>query len=491
MLKMLAIDLGASSGRGIVGSFDGDKLYLRENHRFPNEPVLINGAFRWDIMRIFHEIKLAMGKCATSDDRDIASMGIDTWGVDYGFIDKNGQLMDNPYNYRDLRTAGMMDKAFETVSASEMYKTTGIQFASFNSIFQMLATKYSADPWQFEKADKMLFIPDLLNYFLTGKAACEYTIASTSQMLDANKRDWAHDMIKKLGLPTHLLQNIVMPGNVLGDILPAINEEIGTLNAKIINVASHDTASAVVSVPATNKDFVYISSGTWSLMGCEYPDPVINADTEKYNFTNEGGFEGSIRLLKNIMGLWLEQESKRQWEREGEKTTYDELSNMAMASEPLKCFIDPDSPEFTPPGNQPRRIAEFCRRTGQYVPQTKGEIIRCIFDSLAMKYRYVVEKIEEVRKSPVSSINIVGGGTKEEPLCRLCAAASGKPVWAGPVEATAIGNLLVQAIAMGEIKNLDQAREVVRRSFEIKCYEPEGTDAFDAAYDRFVSILGK
>lgn len=491
MLKMLAIDLGASSGRGIVGSFDGDKLYLRENHRFPNEPVLINGAFRWDIMRIFHEIKLAMGKCATSDDRDIASMGIDTWGVDYGFIDKNGQLMDNPYNYRDLRTTGMMDKAFETVSAAEMYKTTGIQFASFNSIFQMLATKYSADPWQFEKADKMLFIPDLLNYFLTGKAACEYTIASTSQMLDANKRDWAHDMIKKLGLPTHLLQNIVMPGNVLGDILPAINDEIGELRAKIINVASHDTASAVVSVPATNKDFVYISSGTWSLMGCEYPTPVINAETEKYNFTNEGGFEGSIRLLKNIMGLWLEQESKRQWEREGEKTTYDELSNMAMASEPLKCFIDPDSPEFTPPGNQPRRIAEFCRRTGQYVPQTKGEIIRCIFDSLAMKYRYVVEKIEEIRKAPVSSINIVGGGTKEEPLCRLCAAASGKTVYAGPVEATAIGNLLVQAIAMGEIKDLSEAREVVRRSFEIKCYEPEGTDAFDAAYDRFISILGK
>ncbi len=491
MLKMLAIDLGASSGRGIVGTFDGDKLSLRENHRFPNEPVLINGAFRWDIMRIFHEIKLAMGKCATSDDRDIASMGIDTWGVDYGFIDKCGQLMDNPYNYRDLRTTGMQEKAFELVPKSEIYKTTGIQFVNLNSLFQLLATKNSAHPWQFDVADKLLFIPDLLNYFLTGIPACEYTIASTSQMLDAKKRDWAYDMMKALGLPTDLLQKIVMPGNVLGDILPGVTDEIGKLNAKVVNVASHDTASAVVSVPSDNKDFVYISSGTWSLMGCEYPEPLINPLTEKYNFTNEGGFDNSIRLLKNIMGLWLEQESKRQWEREGEKTTYDQLSDMAMASEPLKCFIDPDSPEFTPPGDQPRRIAEFCRRTGQYVPQSKGEIIRCIFESLAMKYRYVVKAIEEIRGTKVPSINIVGGGTKEAPLCQLTANACGIPVYAGPVEATAIGNLLVQAIAMGEIRDLAEAREVVRRSFEIKCYEPQGTDAFDAAYERFVSILGK
>ncbi len=491
MLKMLAIDLGASSGRGIVGEFDGDKLTLRENHRFPNEPVLINGTFRWDIMRIFHEIKLAMGKCAISDDRDIASMGIDTWGVDYGFIDKCGQLMDNPYNYRDLRTTGMQEKAFELVSKADIYKTTGIQFANLNSLFQLMAVKNSRDPWQFEKADKMLFIPDLLNYFLTGIPACEYTIASTSQMLDAYKRDWARDMLEKLGLPTHLLQNIVMPGNVLGDILPAITDEIGKLSAKVVNVASHDTASAVVSVPSDNKDFVYISSGTWSLMGCEYPEPLINEKTEKYNFTNEGGYGNSIRLLKNIMGLWLEQESKRQWEREGQKTTYDELSNMAMASEPLKCFIDPDAPEFAPPGDQPRRIAEFCRRTGQYVPETKGEIIRCIFDSLAMKYRYVVKGIEEIRGTSVPSINIVGGGTKEAPLCQLAANACGKPVYAGPVEATAIGNLMVQAMAMGEVKDLSEAREVVRRSFEIKCYEPHDTDKFDAAYDRFLSILGK
>ncbi len=491
MLKMLAIDLGASSGRGIVGSFDGNKLYLRENHRFPNEPVLINGSFRWDIMRIFHEIKLALGKCVNSDDRDIASMGIDTWGVDVGFLDKAGQLMQNPYNYRDVRTQGILERAFEIVPADEIYKTTGNQFMNFNTLFQLLATKLSDDPWVLEKADKMLFTPDLLNYFLTGIAKSEYTIASTSQMLNAKARNWDYELLRKFDMPTHLLQEIVMPGNVLGDLLPAITDEIGKLNAKVINVTAHDTASAVVSVPADHDNFVYISSGTWSLMGCECPEPIINDITTKYNFTNEGGYGRTIRLLKNIMGLWLEQESKRQWEREGEKTTYDQLSDMAMASEPLKCFIDPDAPEFAPPGDEPRRIAEFCRRTGQYVPQTKGEIVRCIFESLAMKYRYTVEKIEEVSGKKVPYINIVGGGTKEAPLCQLAANACGKPVYAGPVEATAIGNISVQAMALGEIKDIHEAREVVRNSFEIKCYEPQGTDAFDAAYDRFLAILGK
>ncbi len=491
MLKMLAIDLGASSGRGIVGSFDGNKLYLKENHRFPNEPVLMNGTFRWDIMRIFHEIKLALGKCATSDDRDIASVGIDTWGVDVGFIDKAGQLMQNPYNYRDLRTAGILERAFKIVPKDEIYRTTGNQFMNFNTLFQLLAEKESAHPWVLENADKMLFTPDLLNYFLTGIAKSEYTIASTSQMLDAKSRNWDYELIKKFGIPTNILQDIVMPGNVLGDLLPAITDEIGELRAKVINVTAHDTASAVVSVPADHDNFVYISSGTWSLMGCEANEPVINDITASYNFTNEGGYGKTIRLLKNIMGLWLEQESKRQWEREGEKTTYDELSNMAMASEPLKCFIDPDAPEFAPPGDEPSRIREFCRRTGQSVPETKGEIIRCIFDSLAMTYRRVVESIEEISGKKVPYINIVGGGTKEAPLCQLAANASGRPVYAGPVEATAIGNILVQAMALGEIKDIHEARQVVKNSFEVKRYEPVGTDAFDEAYSRYLAILGK
>lgn len=484
MLKMLAIDLGASSGRGIIGTFDGNKITLRENHRFPNEPVNVNGAFRWDILRIFHEIKKALIACATTDDRDIKSIGIDTWGVDYGLIDKKGQLLSNPYHYRDLRTRTAMDKAFSVVPKSEIYKITGTQFLDFNTVFQLI----TEDKDRLAMADKMLFIPDLLNYFLTGKAASEYTIASTAQMLDAHKRDWSGELLGKLGIPERLLCPINPAGTVLGGLLSTVTDEVGKLDAKVINVASHDTASAVVSVPSTESDFVYISSGTWSLMGCECDSPQINELTEKYDFTNEGGYNGKIRLLKNIMGLWLEQESKRQWEREGEKVTYDQLSDMAMASTPHKCFIDPEYPEFSPPGNLPARIVEFCRKTGQPVPENKGEIIRCIFDSLAMKYRDVVEKIEEIRGKSVSSINIVGGGTKEAPLCQLAANACKKPVYAGPVEATACGNIAVQAMALGEIGSLSQAREVIKNSFDVKEYHPVDGDMWDQGYERFKNI---
>lgn len=487
-LKMLAIDLGASSGRGIIGEFDGERITLRENHRFPNEPVLLNGSLRWDILRIFHEIKKALGKCATGEDRDIRSIGIDTWGVDYGLIDKAGQLMENPFHYRDGRTAQMIEKAFTLLPKEEIYRITGTQFMDFNTVFQLLSHLSAADPWQMERADKLLFTPDLLNYFLTGQARCEYTIASTSQLLDARTRDWSRELIRAMGIPGRLFSPIVRPGTVLGPLLPALTEEIGALEARVISIASHDTASAVVSVPATSEDFVYISSGTWSLMGCELQEPRIDPRTAEYQFTNEGGYGGTIRLLKNIMGLWLEQESKRQWEREGETVTFDGLSSMAMASPEHQCFIDPDYPAFSPPGDLPRRIAEYCRKTGQYVPQTKGEIVRCIFDSLAMKYRNVMEKIEELRGAPVSLINIVGGGTKEAPLCQLAANACGKPVHAGPVEATACGNIAVQAMALGEISSLAQARELIRASFPIVSYQPADTEKWDAAYRRYLAV---
>ena len=335
----------------------------------------------------------------------------------------------------------------------------------------------------------MLFIPDLLNYFLTGVKATEYTIASTGQLLDAKKRDWAYDLIKKYGIPTNLLGNIVKPGTKLAPLSKAVIDEIGQTDATVINIAAHDTASAVVAVPAKSNDFVYISSGTWSLMGTEIPEPIINDGSAKYDFTNEGGYGNTIRFLKNIMGLWLEQESKRQWEREGEKTTYDELSNAAMASEPFKCFINPDDHSFMAPGNLPKRIAEFCEKTGQYVPQTKGEIIRCIFESLALKYRYTVEQIDELKGTKTPYINIVGGGTKEAPLCRFCASACGRPVYAGPVEATAIGNIAVQAITMGELKDINEARQVVANSFEVVKYEPENTAEWDAAYERFLKLF--
>ncbi len=489
-LKMLAIDLGASSGRGIIGKFDGNKLTLEENHRFASEPVTIAGSYNWDIMRIFHEIKLAINKCALSEDRDISSIGIDTWGVDYGLLDKHGKLLTNPVHYRDTRTAGIQELAFKTMPKNRMYDITGIQFMDFNTVFQLIA-ELRDNPELVAAADKMLFIPDLLNYFLTGVMQTEYSIASTAQLLDARTRDWSNEIIKTFGIPERLFTNIVAPGSTVGNVMPSLCEELGCVPAKVVNVAAHDTASAVVAVPAKGEDFIYISSGTWSLMGTEVKEPIITDKSAAYNFTNEGGYGRTIRFLKNIMGLWIEQETRRQWIREGKKFTFDELSNMALASKPFQSFIDPDAEDFVAPGNMPKRICEFCKRTGQHVPENEGEIIRAIFDSLAMRYRWAVEAIDDMKGKKTPFINIVGGGVKEGPLCQFCADACGRPVYAGPVEATAIGNLVVQAIANGELNGLSDARHVIRNSFEIKEYQPNNTAAWDDAYSRFLSILNK
>lgn len=491
-LKMLAIDLGASSGRGIVGTFDGKRFELEENHRFPNEPVMVAGQFTWDIIRILHEIKTSIRKCANSDDRDIASIGIDTWGVDFGFLDKKGHLIGNPVHYRDLRTAGIPTYSSGIVSADEVYDITGIQVLELNSLYQLLAIQKD-NPELFDIAQDMLFVPDLLNYFLTGYKQTEYTIASTSQLLDAKSRNWSKTLIEKFGLPEKLFGNIVAPGSVCGNLTPSLVEEFGGINPKVISVAAHDTGSAVVAVPAKNEKFIWLSSGTWSIMGTETKDPVISAKSKEYNFTNEGGYGNTIRFSKNITGLWVEQESKRQWEREGEKVSFAELATAAAAAEPLKCFIDTDDARFGVPGNIPKRIAEYCKETGQYVPQTKGEIVRCILESLAMRYRYTVECIDEMCGERIPSINIVGGGTKEEQLSQFTATACGRPVYAGPVEATAIGNIAAQAIALGEVKDLWQAREIIADSFEIKTYEPEMDKkaAWDEAYGRFLKLINK
>ena len=487
-LKMLAIDLGASSGRGIIGRFDGEKLTLEENHRFPNDPVMTTGRFYWDILRIFHEIKDSIRKCSISGDKDIKSIGIDTWGVDYGLLDKNGKLISNPVNYRDVRTEGIQEYTFKTVPKEEIYKTTGIQFMNFNTIFQ-LVSELKENPQVFETAKDLLFVPDLLNYFLTGEKRTEYTIASTGAILDVHTRDFAFDMLSKLGIPGSIFSPLVQAGTECAPLSAALQEETAISGAKVVHVGAHDTASAVVSVPAKGDDFIYISSGTWSLMGTEINSPIVTEDSLAADFTNEGGAYGKIRFLKNIMGLWIEQESRRQWAREGEKLSFDELSNMALASKPLQSFINPDDPSFTGPGDMPGRIVEFCRKTGQHVPETKGEIIRCIFDSLAMRYRWTVENIDRMlgRKTPF--INIVGGGTKEGPLCQFTADACGRPVYAGPTEATALGNIAVQAIAAGEIKDLSEARHVIRNSFEIKLYEPKDTSMWDDAYDRFLKVI--
>ena len=488
--KMLAIDLGASSGRGIIGRFDGEKLTPEENHRFPNEPEIMAGTFSWDIMRIFHEIKASIRKCALSDDRDIGSIAIDTWGVDYGLLDKNGRLLANPTHYRDARTVGIQEQAFKTVPKEDIYAATGLQFMDFNTIFQLLCELRDA-PDRLAIADKLLFTPDLLNYFLTGVKETEYTIASTGAVLDAKTGALAAELLDRFGIPRRLFTDIAQPASVVGGLLPEVLADVGDIKAKVIHTASHDTASAVVAVPAKGDSFVYISSGTWSLMGTELPSPIITPDSLKYDFTNEGGVNRTIRFLKNIMGLWLEQESRRQWKREGKEFTFDQLSDAAVASKPCQSLINPDDPSFTAPGDMPKRIAEYCKKTGQHIPENEGETVRCIFDSLALKYRWTVEKIDEMMGRRTPFINIVGGGTKEAPLCQFAADACGRPVYAGPVEATAIGNLSVQLISAGELKDVSEARHMVRNSFEIKHYEPKNTGALDEAYGRFVKLLEK
>lgn len=486
-LKMLAIDLGASSGRGIVGSFDGNKLTLRENHRFSNDPVFVNGRFTWDILRIFFEIKNSITKTVIDGD-DISTMGIDTWGVDYALIDKNGRMMANPYHYRDTRTVNITDYVKNFISPEELYRVTGIQAADFNTINQLAADRRD-DPETLERADKMLFIPDLLNYFLTGKMATEYTIASTGMILDANKRDFAFELTDKLGIKRSLFAPLVQPCNDLGALLPQINEEVGKNKIKVINVASHDTASAVIAVPAQNKDFIYISSGTWSLMGAELNAPLINDDARIANLTNEGGVMGTIRFLKNIMGLWIIQESRRQWRREGNEYSFAQMEAWAKEATPFASIINPDYHTFNTPGNMPEKIREFCRITGQHVPETVGEVVRCIYESLALKYRYTVETIDKLMNKHTAMINVVGGGTKDKFLSQMTADACGVPVCAGPEEATAIGNLMMQAIGAGEVKDLNEAREIVANSFELKLYEPTNDrGAWDAAYERFCKI---
>lgn len=484
--KMLAIDLGASSGRGIVGAFDGQKLSLKENHRFSNDPVILGGRMYWDILRIFHEIKQSIAKTVLDGDA-IRSIGIDTWGVDYALLDASGRMLANPYHYRDARTEGVVSYVGRFFAPSELYAQTGIQCMNFNTIFQLVCDLRD-DPKMVENASRMLNIPDLLNYFLTGNMANEYTILSTGALLDAHKRDYANELIAKAGIPQRLFGEIIQPGTSVGKLLPQVQGEVGRLDAEVLTVASHDTASAVIAVPTQEKEFLFISSGTWSLMGTELDAPKINVETEKYNFTNEGGVNNTIRFLKNIMGLWLIQESRRQWRREGKEYSFAELEALAKEAKPFKCFIDPDHPSFVAPGDIPTRVREFCQKTGQYVPETVGEIMRCIYESLAMKYRYTAETIGKLTGISPRVIHVVGGGTKDGFLSQMTADACGIPVCAGPEEATAIGNLLVQLMAAGEAKTLSDARAIVAASFACKHYAPQNTAAWDEAYQNFCAL---
>ncbi len=488
MKRVLAFDLGASSGRGILATLEDGKITLKEVHRFPNNGVKVRSTLYWDVLYLFDQIKQGITNAKLEGGFD--SIGIDTWGVDFGLLDEDGNLIGNPVTYRDARTDNIPEELFEIMCVEEVYKRTGIQIMNFNTLFQMYyMCKYKKG--EIDRAKDMLFMPELLGYFLTGVKKNEYTIASTSQMINPNTRTWDYELLEKVGIKKELLGDIIMPGTILGKLTEDICEELGVEPVDVVAVGCHDTASAVVAVPTEVDDFVYISCGTWSLFGTELKSPVVTDEAYKSSYTNEGGYGGKIRFLTNIMGLWLIQESRRTWNRQGNEFSFNDLEKAALACEPFKCFIDPDYPEFGKPGDIPSRIQKYCEKTGQYVPQTVGEIVRCIYESLALKYYHSFLNLKKISGKNFESINIVGGGTKDPLLCQMAANACNVTVYAGPIEATALGNIAVQMIAIGEIKDLKEARKIIKESFDTKQYEPEDVDAWQKAYEQFKTILSK
>jgi rhamnulokinase len=487
----LALDLGAESGRGLLGRFDGHRLTLEEVHRFPNVPARLMRTLHWDLPRLFNDIKDTIRKARLNQAR-LDAVGVDTWGVDFGLIGKGDTLLGNPVHYRDERTQGIPEKVFETLPREELYDLTGLQILPFNTVFQLIAMKRAESPL-LECAETLLMMPDLVNWLLTGRRVCEYTDSSTSQLLDPRTRNWSDEVCRRLDLPRSILPDLIPPGTELGTLLPSVAEETGAHGLAVIAPATHDTASAVAAVPARgDSDWCYLSSGTWSLMGIETPAPIINETTSQLNFTNEGGIDGTTRVLKNIMGLWIVQECRRAWERStGREWTYDDLIPRAYSAAPFVSLIDPDDPRFLPPGDMPGRIAALCRETGQPEPADEGAVLRCAMESLALKYRVVVEMLERISGRPIRTIHIVGGGTQNTLLCQFTADATGRVVLAGPIEATAIGNLLVQAMGRGKLSGLKELREVVARSFPLAEYEPRDRAAWDDAAGRFAELTAR
>jgi rhamnulokinase len=481
--KILAFDLGAESGRGILGQFDGAKLNLEVVHRFPNGGVQTLDSLHWDVLRLYSEMLTGLRNCAAQHG-PIDSLGVDTWGVDFALLGRGGTLLGNPRHYRDPHTEGILEAAFARMPRADLFRRTGIQFMRFNSLFQLLALQRDRSPL-LDVAETLLFIPDLFHYFFTGIKANEYTDASTGQLLDPATRTWAHDVINAFGLPSRIFGTIIQPGTLLGPLRPAIAQETGSNACPVVAPATHDTAAAVAAVPASGTAWAYISSGTWSLMGVEIPGPLVGEAVQSANFTNEGGVGGTIRLLKNVMGLWIVQECRRCWERAGTSLTYEELVRQAEAAPPFVSLVDPDDSSFLLPPNMPAALADFCRRTGQPAPNGVGPTIRCALESLALRYRWVLDRLEELTGKRLDTIHVVGGGSQNTLLCQLTADACNRPVVAGPVEATAIGNVLVQALGLGLIGSLAEGREIVRRSFEVRTFEPRNPAAWNEPSTRF------
>ena len=483
----LAFDLGASSGRAILGTIEDGKISLKDLHRFANGPVSINGGLFWNIIGLFTELKAGLAK-ALQETPDIEGIAIDTWGVDYTFIDSDGFIVGNPRNYRDPRTEDVVDYAFEKISKEKIYDLTGIQFMSINSVFQLAASVRDNDK-QLQIADKLLFTPNALSYLFCGNVSAEYSIATTSQIFNPKTGTWAWEIINALGLKPSLFPNIVPSGTIVGELLPSIQEELKCGPIKVILTGSHDTASAVAAVPVEpGSNWAYLSSGTWSLIGLELDKPLINAETLAANYTNEGGVGGKIRFLKNIMGLWLIQQCRDEWIRQGCEYSFGKMVELASAAEPFFAFVDPNDQSFVTPGNMPQRIVDYCKKTGQRVPETHGQIIRIALESLAMRYRRSVIELSKITGKKIDVLHIVGGGCKNDLLNQFTANACGCKILTGPVEATALGNIVVQAMATGDVKDLAEARRIVAASTELGTFTPQDAAAWEKEYARFLTF---
>lgn len=477
MRTFAAVDLGAQSGRVAVGRFDGERLAVDEVHRFANVPVRVRGTLQWDVLRLYGDV--LDGLRAAAREAPVESVAVDSWGVDFGLLDRAGRLVQNPVHYRDSRRAAAVDSVYVRVGARALYDRTGIQLLPINTIFELAAMAAEADP-VLAAADRLLLIPDLFHHWLCGSVSTEFTNATTTQCYDARAGAWAVDLLERLDVPTRLLPEVVDPGTPLG---PVTDEASGAAGATVIAAATHDTGSAVAGTPLGGERAAVLSVGTWSLVGIESEEPVVGDAAFRANLTNEGGVGGTFRVLRNVTGMWLLEECRRQWDR-----SVDELLAEARDAEPLRSFIDPNDAVFAPPGDVPARIVDYCNRTSQQPPETEGAVVRCILESLALKHAESVELLTRVTGRPIDELNVVGGGAKNELLCEWTAVAAERPVHAGPAEATLVGNLLVQAIALGDLASLTEAREVVRRSFAPRVYEPSASAAWQEARERFAAL---
>lgn len=483
----LAVDLGGGSGRVLAGEFDGEHITLHELNRFENRPLELPDGRHWNVTGIYLDILDGLKNAAAKYGRQPISLGIDTWGVDYALLDQDGHLLGLPFQYRDGRTEGLMEKAFSIVPKREIYDATGIQMMNFNSIYQLLSETERGIPI-LDTVEDILFTPDLLGYWLTGKKTQERSIASTTQLYNPKIKDWDYTLIERLGLPTRLFKKISDPGDTLGELRKSLQQDTGLKNLKVITVAGHDTASAVAAVPSQKKTPAYLSSGTWSLMGLELSEPVITQQSFDDAFTNEIGVGGKIRFLKNICGLWLVQESRRYWLENGHDYSYADMAGLASKVEPFRSLIDPDDPRFAEAGRMPEKIQDYCRETKQQVPETPGETIRCIYESLALRYAEVWKKLPNYTDEAPDCLHILGGGCQDKLLNQFTANALGTRVLAGPIEATGLGNIITQMMADGAIQSLAEGRAIVANSFPLESYDPKDTEIWNAVKERFASL---